>query len=440
MDGRGRIQTRQHQGRRPQVAAVLAAALCIAASGCATYSSRMSAAGAMYYGSEYDRALRTLDGLVSGSSGKDVKLLLLERGKVRLAAGMYDSAIVDLRAAERRFDEISGTVSVHEALATTLVSQTREEYQPDPHEKILINAYLLLAHWLSGDAEGARVERNRLMGRLSEWADPGEGDGRRALDVPFARYLAAIMYENEGLPDDARIEYDAIRRLRPGAVPERPDTRRTEIAVLAELGRSPVKVSREIRGYFAKRGDGLAGFFMLPGADSEVVFPLSSGTGLNPSRLGTVFTFAFPEYVRQPRRAARCAVYIDGAVAGPAVTLDDLEGTAREAFRREMGTLLLKSALRTYLQVAAQHKLSGDKGQIVGLMAKLVSAVERADTRSWQTLPAEIAVLRIECEPGQREVRLRYFDERGVAIGFSPAVTATVGRGRKQIVWIPGPQ
>lgn len=450
MDRRGRIQAGKHQEPVPFINPVrrstrakhgfLLAAAVVLAAGCATYTSRMAVPGELYYEADYVRAIEELDGLVADASNEDVHLLLLERGKARLAAGIFDSAIVDLQEAERRFDEIEGTVSMGEFLSTALVSEGSKEYQPDPHEKILVNAYLLLAYYLAGDLDGARVERNRTIGRLKNWADPGDPGKRRPLDVPLARYLSALLYENEGLASDARIEYDAVRRLRSGAVPEEPNTHLTEIAVLAELGRSPVKVSREIRGYFAKHGGGIAGFFTLPGDGGDVIFPLPGGMGFNKSELGTVFTFAFPDQVQQPRLAARCAAVIDGVEAGPAVTLDDIEATSMEAFRRDLPMILIKSAMRTYLQVVAQNKLDGKAGAVANVVAKIFSAVERADTRSWQTLPAEIAVFRMECEPGPHEVLVRYYDKTGRHVASSPPVVVEVAEGRKEIAWFPGPR
>ncbi len=97
----------------------------VVTSGCTTYTARMNDTGAFYYDGEYDLAREELDELVTSSSNEDIFLFLLERGKVRLASGMYDSAIVDLQAAEHRFDEIEGTISIGEMLSAPLSSATR---------------------------------------------------------------------------------------------------------------------------------------------------------------------------------------------------------------------------------------------------------------------------------------------------------------------------
>jgi hypothetical protein len=240
--------------------------------------------------------------------------------------------------------------------------------------------------------------------------------------------------------DDARIEYGRVEELFPEAVPWSPNAHLTEIAVLAEMGRAPVKVSREIRGYFEKVNGHTFGYFNLPGNAGQQVYPVSSSLLKGDGGLGTVFTFTFPEYIRMPRVAVYCRPVIDGVEAGTAVTLDDLEETAMEAFRRDIGTILLRSALRTYLQLLAQNKLEGDAGRIAGAVAKFFSIVETADTRSWQTLPSEIAVFRMEVEPGAHEVSLRYYDARGILVGESASREVWVEKGKKKIAWMPGPQ
>ncbi len=419
------------------VIAVLAA-LTVAA-GCTTYTARMNDTGRYYYDGEYDLARDELDELVSSSSNEDIFLFLLERGKVRLASGMYDSAIVDMQAAEQRFDEIEGTTSIGEAFGTALVSDGSREYQPAAHEKILLNTYLLLSYLGAGDREGAYVERNRVIRRLSEYIGNSESGDDPPLDVPFARYIAAVMYENEGRLDDARIEYDRVEDLYPEAVPWSPNSHMTEIVVLTEMGRAPVMISREIRGYFEKVNGRTFGYFTLPGSAGQQVYPVSSALIGNDTGFGTIFTFTFPEYVRIPRGAVFAYPVVDGVEAGMAVTLDDFEETAMEAFRRNLASILIRSAVRTYVQLLLQNELDGDVGRIASIVSKFFSIIETADTRSWQTLPSEISVFRMEVEPGRHEVLMRYYDINGRRVSESETREVWVEKGKRQIAWMPGP-
>ncbi|MGD1048623.1 MAG: hypothetical protein ABR899_07735 [Candidatus Krumholzibacteriaceae bacterium] len=415
------------------------ATIVLLAVACATYTSRMELSRDLYYGGRYGDALTNLDKLVKDAAERDYYLFLLERGKVELAAGAYDSAIVDLQKAERRFLEIEGTVSVADLFKNMLVNPSMGEYQPEPHEKIMISSYLLLAYWLKGDREGAFVERNRLVERLKQYTSGLSDEDRAALDVPFAHYLAAILYEIEGREDDARIEYDALARIAPEIVPSVLDPKLDELIVFTEVGRAPVKVSTEIRGYLQKDGPSLVGFFNLPGSNGPQMFMLPGFGDLSLDRPGVLFTFAFPQCVRQRRLVERCTIVVDGVEAGEMKPLDNLENTAYAAYEKGLGATLLKAAFRTYLKTVAQTKLGkGDdaKGIAFDVLGKVLSAVDRADTRSWQTLPAEIRVFRMECGPGERTVFVKYLDARGAAIGTSGPVNISGERGGKKIVFL----
>jgi tetratricopeptide (TPR) repeat protein len=422
-----------------KAALVVLAALAVAP-GCATYTAKMTDTGVLYYDGAYDLALGELDELVLKASEEDIYLYLLERGKVRLAAGEFDSAIVDLQAAERRFDDIEGVVSVGDAISSTIVSDASTEYIPDPHERILLNTYLVLAYLGADDIAGARVERNRVIRRLQDYLGTVTDEDLAPLDVPFARYVTAVMYENEGKLDDARIEYSKVEDLYPEAVPWSSNSHMTELVVLTELGRAPVKVSVAIRGYFEKRGGETYGYFTLPGDGGEMALPITSSlfSGKDVD-YGRVFNFNFPEYVRMPRGAVYARPVIDGVEAGTAVTLDDLEDTAMEAFGRELPSILIRAAVRTYLQLFIQKELDDGAGEIAGVIAKIFTAAQTADTRSWQTLPSEVAVFRMEVEPGRHEVQMRYYDARGVMIDQSGILEVWVGEGKRKIAWMPGP-
>ncbi|HSG27610.1 MAG TPA: hypothetical protein VLA34_03950 [Candidatus Krumholzibacterium sp.] len=406
--------------------------------GCSSYTMKMEVSRDLYYAGEYDDAIIALNELIEKSSGNDRHLYLAERGKMRLAAGRYDSAIVDLQEAERRFQEIEGTISLSELVKTSVMSAGSMEYQPWPHEKILINAYLLLAYWLSGDAEGAYVERNRVAGRLRQYTDQLSDEDWQKLDVPFARYLVGLLYEMEGLTDDARIEYDDVARIYPDARPPGEQPGLTEMIVFAEVGRAPVKVSREIKGYFNSDLGSRSGFFDLGGDAGPFMVPAGMISGFSPEE-GVVFSFDFPEYVRQPRLTESCTVVVDSVEAAETILLDGIEETSMVSFKKDIGRILLKSAVRAYLQIAAQKKLEDKAGGIFNILAKGIAAAEKADTRSWQTLPSEIRVFRMEIEPGEHEMFLNYYDKAGVRVARSRCVAFTVEKGEKEIIYLPGP-
>lgn len=419
-------------------ARICAAALLLVAAGCTTYTSRMQESRDSFFDGRYDEALTGLDELIGEAEGNDVFLYRLERGRVNLASGRYDSAIVDLQAAEGRFADIEGTISIPEMISSTLMHPGWGEYQPENHEKILINSYLLLAYWMRGDMEGAFVERNRIVGKLGTYVNSLSEEDKDELDIPFARYLAGLLYETQGMEDDARIEYGRVGELRPEAAPPAVLPHVTEMVVFVDLGRGPIKISREIRGYFQRESGLLQGVFILPDIGNPLVFNLGMGHGFSPDKLGVLFTFAFPQLVHQERFIHYCKLVIDGVEAGEAILLDDLGRTADTAFRKNLPKILVKSAVRAYLKTLAQTKLKDEAGGAVDVLGKILSAVDRADTRSWQTLPAEIHVYRVETTPGEHEIYVNYYDEEDNYIGSSERIEALlIEEGGKGIAYFP---
>ena len=416
----------------------LIAALLLIAAGCTTYTSKMQESRDSFFDGRYDDALTGLDELINGAKGNDLFLYRLERGRIYLASGHYDSAIVDLQAAEERFADIEGTISIPEMISSTLLHPGKGEYQPENHEKILITSYLLIAYWMQGDREGAFIERNRIVRKLDMYVNGLSEEDRDELDIPFARYLAGLLYEAQGMEDDARIEYEKVGALRPEAAPPALLPRVTEMVVFVDLGRGPIKVSREIRGYFQRESGLLQGVFLLPDIGDPLVFNMGMGHGFSPDRLGVLFTFAFPQLVRQERFINSCRIVVDGVEAGEAVLLDDPGQTTDTAFRKKLPKILVKSAIRAYLKTLAQTKLKDEAGGAIDVLGKLFSAVDRADTRSWQTLPAEVYLYRIETTPGEHEIFVNYYDDSGNYIGSSERVeTLLVGQGNKGIAYFP---
>lgn len=411
-------------------------ALVLFASGCATYTARMQTARDLYFEEKFDASISNLSALMKKASRRDLGLLLLERGKANLVAGRLDSAIADFNRAEHRFLEIENTVSLAESFASILINPTQGEYQAESHEKILINAYLCLAYWLKGDLAGAFVERNRTIARLVQYLGTFPEEDRSDFDVPFARYLAAVLYEVEGKVEDARIEYEAIARTNPDFEPPTINPRRKELVVFAEAGRAPVLVSTEIRGYLQKDAGMLVGVFNLPGESAARTFSVAGYESFALDKPGVLFTFAFPQLVSQPRPTESCKLFLNGVTVGRMKLLDDVERTARAVYRQKLPGTLLKAALRTYLKTVAQTKVAKDEDtatRVVGdITAKFLSALDRADTRSWQTLPAEILFYRMEAPDGIGGVSAGCGRPGGRVLQAPPGIAS------KHIVFIAG--
>ncbi|MEA5445731.1 hypothetical protein VCB98_07860 [Gammaproteobacteria bacterium AB-CW1] len=112
----------------------------------------------------------------------------------------------------------------------------------------------------------------------------------------------------------------------------------------------------------------------------------------------------------------------------------DMLLSAGDELRREVARRLLQNALA---ELAAQEmeERGGLLGQLGGLAARTgTAAASRADTRAWQTLPAEVRVARIPVEPGTSRVRLRQGEFLGGEKGLAPAVEVSLEPGEIRLL------
>jgi hypothetical protein len=315
-------------------------------------------------------------------------LALLERGKLALTTRKYDQSIADLQEAEKRFLTIEGTVSITEGLGSLLTDDTAQEYEPEMHEKLMISPYLVLAYLNKGDFDGAKVERNRTINKIHQYI---EAKPERAyLENPFARLLSAVIYEMEGKHDDAKIEY---RKM---------------------------KLENEIKNLEDRKGDA-AGLILLIDVGTgpqkyEVKYgPITVPAGMRPITIG----FAYAEYNPSDSVVPNCSVLLDEKPAGEAGVLYDLEKTifAQHQNTKDAvtGKILARITSKAIAQVAAQYGAEQLAGRIpfAGLFIKTAVAVvsnqwisaEKADLRSWITLPRQIQYMRLNgLEPGDHSI------------------------------------
>ena len=67
-------------------------------------------------------------------------------------------------------------------------------------------------------------------------------------------------------------------------------------------------------------------------------------------------------------------------------------------------------AVRQALRLAAKHNMAdsiSDQSEVAGTIAKVfLLAIEQADTRSWETLPAHMTLVRVPLKPGKHSISL----------------------------------
>ncbi|MBK9472713.1 MAG: hypothetical protein IPO18_10560 [bacterium] len=459
------------QAARAAVAALLCLAWALALPGCATYSAQMADLRPRLAAGDFDGALRTID---EHGGGSDQLLSWLERGLVLHYADRYAESNEAFAAAERtaaeRFDR-----SLAEGAISLLTSDANVAYRPRPFEMALVPYYKALNYAWLGQPSEAAVEARSASQMLAKYVDASlgavreqdRGELERVRNDAFLLWFSGMLYEADGELNDAFIAYrNAAVAFEQNAGLlglEAPADLAGDLARTADrLGfRAELEQAAQASpSVFAAAGDTTADLAVLradarwvPGNGELVLlvetgqvpqlgqvrldFPifkgedhadrdrwgwsLYDGYGYGRARAssGDVeywLSIAAPELHDEaplPCSAVRASA---GTIGGHALgtRAAHLGRAARVSFDAEKPTIFFRSIVRGLTKYLASRGAEKVGGKGLGVLANILGAVtEKADTRSWLTLPGQVHVLRLHLPPGRHDVKLELLGATG---------------------------
>ena len=95
------------------------------------------------------------------------------------------------------------------------------------------------------------------------------------------------------------------------------------------------------------------------------------------------------------------------------VLVEDIEGSVLATFDSEQEMILLRTVVRTILKYLAFYSVAKEDEFVGSLVNFLNVASEKADTRSWETLPNQIFLVRMSLPAGIHNVTLSFLDVDG---------------------------
>jgi hypothetical protein len=402
---------------------------------CAHHPGKMAAVRRLMASQGYRAALEEFME-VDGDQG-DV-LYLLEWGLLLHYAGDYAKSNDVFERAEVLSEDLY-TRSVSREAAALVTSDAVLEYVPKPHEQTLINYFRALNYVFLDDKEGALVECRKAVEKLLLYS---EQDARPYRRDAFIEYLTGILYEWDGEVNDAFISYrNAVWGYwiyeQQFGIESPPtlscDMLRTagslgfdDVATMFEGGKEAACSEAAEDPSLAKLVIFVEQGFVPAKQEWSVNIPiLKSETGdarLHPydfsyhihSRVydraydvGDVAYFlrvalpAYPE-VDEPGRAP--VLTLDSLRIQPSLA-EDIFAVARKELRHDMPRIVSKTLARAIIKYAAADKVEDKYGVIWGKIANLAgAATERADLRSWLSLPRTIHIAIAHVAPGPHEI------------------------------------
>lgn len=370
-----------------------------------------------------------LDGAREGR--RDGILYLLEQGKILQDAGRFEESERALEQATARMQAFADSpdVSLTGELGQLLTTPAARAYRGAPWERILAETYRALNQLALGDLSEALVHCRRAyvqqvdaLARHERELESARREGRgKGVDVdgvlaspemqreyervatrvtpayadwanPFATWLTGLLLWIDGDRTNAAVDLRKAAAMSPrNAVVE---------GMLEALERGEGPGSDAGRVYVIFEG-GLA-----PVREQVGIVVLTPAAGLSTLTLPTL------RYVQQGV-AGLALLGADGGVLARTQELADVESIVSADFQSRLAGIVTRELLSIVAKEVGTAQLrnqTGDLGLVLGSLWKLGTA--QADTRTWRSAPATVAIAAFE-RPADGRLRLLTLDPGG---------------------------
>ena len=414
-------------------------------------------------------AAEALPKVRESTPGDDTYVLdQLERGRIAWLAGQDAISKQGFAAADSRlaWEENQARYRLSQGLAqagSLLTNDQTMAYRTPDYERTMLHHYLALNYLQRGDAEGALVEVRRAnqvqeralkarageVRKAKEESEEAEADGnmrqlmsrgapeldrligqvKNGFQNAYTFYFSGVLYEAAGDLNDAWVDYQRGYQIAP-------DNQSLQDALLRlarlrgfadELREIEKKVGRKAPPLVKGQGQLVVLFEdgLIP-ARREIFLPLPISTSSGDFR---TFTVAVPYYDNRASDTGPLTVSA-GSQVGRTSSLVRLEALAAKDLQERLPGMLTRQALRLVAKEQVRRTAAKEGGDVGNILVGIFNTLsERADTRSWLTLPAEASSWQGMLPAGEVQLQLG----AGSAMRTLPL---TVHGGRTTLVWV----
>lgn len=436
----------------PRATAFLAVALLFSLSSCAP--ALQLRVNSLVVAHNLDGASAALGGNPSVYGKNNELLYWLDRGMVEQCAERYAESIQSFARAQRKFDELY-TKSVTKTAGTWLLNDYAAPYRGDDYEYTLINIFQAVNYVMLGEYNEALVEARDMDSKLNLINSLRGGENSYKEDA-FGRFFMGILYEVNGTSSDlndafisyARAYEDYTKTNGENFGVEPPGLLKENLLTLAHF-----MGGDDYARYRAEFSD--VKLLTLAEKKKKAEVYLVQYTGFSPVKVATVVPIPldprhitqmeFPEFV--PRYTEITTSELSAAQSDqlafvqPSFVGQDITAVAQKVLESHKAQIIAKAVARPVAKYAAERvvedKIHDKWGNLAAIGFDVLSSIynlttERADLRSWQTLPGQIRVARLLLEPGEYEFFVQTYAANNRLLGKVSLGKSAVGAGEKK--------
>lgn len=368
----------------------------------------------------FDMAAKVVEDNRKSYGENSVVLYGLESGLLRHCAGEYEASNNHFLASEKEMDNLY-TKSVSKEVGSIVVNDNLLPYEGEDFEKVYVNLFLALNYAKMGMTEDAIVEARKVDLKLNEYSKQYDGKNSYKQDA-FVRYIMGVLYEANGETNDAFISYkqayEGYKAYDTLFATSCPSYLKADLVRTAGL----LGFDDDLRDFEDRFG---VRYVPPPKGHGTLLVLIYSGKGPLKEEVklkvsiedkdGTSHTFvaAVPKFRSRQTWLRSYEVSVNGEGISEQVVPElgeNVEAIASKNLDERIGLIYLKTAGRALLKflAAEEAKKEMKKKDDSPLSNFLTSAVldaaydasEKADVRTWRTLPRDIQFARLQLPSG----------------------------------------
>ena len=384
--------------------------------GCASYSQGFEPIEAKLAAQDPAAAMQILE--KKGPGRNELLLYLLNKAMLQRMQHDFVASNQSLEQAKQVIQTYSA-VSISEQSAAFIINDATRTYTGTPLEQVMLHVYAALNYLELGEHDAARVEALQVEVRLRQLMQDSP-DSALSVD-PFARYLSGMIFEDLGEYSDAMIAYR--KAYEAYQAHEELYTLRLPDYLKQDMLRMARKVG--LKNEYAKL-EAQFGLSVHNDSDSsqdkgEVVLLFHNGLApikrehsvavMDPGS-GRLIRVSLPYYQFRPELISHARVTASNVLAD-SQQVEAIDNIAEQTLQAYMPAITARAVARAVLKYNMSRE-AGKQNDVAGLIVNIAGVLtERADTRSWLSLPANIQMARLQLPAGTHALSIELLDDFG---------------------------
>lgn len=391
-------------------------------------------------------------------------LSVLEKGRLSFLAKDYQQSKQWFALAYKELEQQRAQAKVSissgvEKFGALVTNDSAIKYQVPAYEQSMMHTYQALNYLYLGDLEGALVEIRRanlvqeqalvahedvlneanseLGSAQVNWQqvnaafsslDNRIGDVKNGFQNAYTFYLSALLYEAAGQTNDAYIDYKRALEIFADNHFIQQDVMRLahQLSMTDDIDFFEKKFGQFNRVQQQNEGNVVV-IYEQGLIDERIEKGINLPIFTRHDDFRT-FNLALPSYSANTLPEQPLVLNVNNeSISSEQVV--QLQALVAMQLKEQMPSIIARQVLRLLAKERVRHKLSKEGGDVGNILAGLYNiASERADTRSWLTLPRDVQILKTFLPSGQHTLKLSLLDDVKVVVNSQRTTLVFVER------------